>query len=558
MGHRLDTSGDQQMNVATLSRRYGREPVSAYIGEGWRLMPLEVGGVAFHRVGRSAITVGAPLGPEADAAAATTAFRQHCRSKGWRPVVFQAATPVEGLRSYRIAREAYIDVAGFTLSGSAMANARHSVSRARRDGMTVSWRRWSNCGEETRRQMKLLSGSWSRGRPELTFTYGRLEDIPDDAWVVFALAAGGRMEAFSTWRPLPAGPGLVLDLMRRRVDSTPGAVELMIVDAVELARSQDLGWLSLGSVCESDDLPRWLRIALASAAACGGSGLVSFKEKFRPRWEDRYLALPDGTGGIAALLALAIAHLRGAKVSRKPAKSTPQRRPALRWAAAAGITAGLSAYGLGAAAADIGLPVVSPIQMTLSAAFDGVVPEQATGPTRASGGSSPPAHAGHPPAKARPNSAVSHVPNTGVGAGSTQVAAPGPSRAVSTAGPAASCTPAAGSHPVVAEGPRMATRTRTSPRSGMASPPVGCGPAATAPAGTGPGARPTPHPPTPAPTPVPPRPTSAPPGHPVTPPPSPPPASKKTDSGSHGHRPGEQPVGVSQSAHNTRTARTEP
>jgi phosphatidylglycerol lysyltransferase len=138
--------------------------------------------VAFHRVGSFAITVGAPLGPEEDVAQANAAFRQHCRSKGWSPVMFQAAAPVEGLRSHLIAREAFIDVGDFSLSGSAMANARHSVSRARRDGMTVSWQRWSECDLETRAEMKLISDSWSGGRPELTFTYGRLRDITDDAW----------------------------------------------------------------------------------------------------------------------------------------------------------------------------------------------------------------------------------------------------------------------------------------------------------------------------------------------------------------------------------------
>jgi lysylphosphatidylglycerol synthetase-like protein (DUF2156 family) len=137
------------MNARTLSRLYGREPVSAYIGEGWKVMPFEAGGVAFHRVGRTAITVGPPLGPREDAAEATAAFRKHCRSNGWRTVMFQTAEPVDGLKSHLVAREAFIDLADFTLSGSAMANVRHSVSRAGRDGVTVSWRRWSECNDAT-------------------------------------------------------------------------------------------------------------------------------------------------------------------------------------------------------------------------------------------------------------------------------------------------------------------------------------------------------------------------------------------------------------------------
>jgi hypothetical protein len=362
------------VNATTLRSQYGREPVSAYIGEGWNLLPLAVGGVPFHRVGRYAITVGAPLGPHADAAEATTAFRQHCRSKGWRPVVFQASSPVDGLRSHLIAREAFIDVPDFSLSGSAMANARHSVSRARRDGTTVRWQRWSECDSETRAQMNLISEAWRGRRPELSFTYGRLRDIPNDAWVGVAIANGGRVEAFSTWRPLPAGPGMVLDLIRRRKDSTPGVVELLVVEAVELARSQGMDWLSLGSVTEGRDLPRWLRLVLASAAACGGSGLTSFKAKFRPRWEDRYLALPSRTAGLAGVLALAIAHVRGARMRPERATTIRLKRPVARWATAAGMTAALSAFGVGAAATDIGWPTTGPIQLALSSATDKIQP----------------------------------------------------------------------------------------------------------------------------------------------------------------------------------------
>jgi hypothetical protein len=419
MGRATDSHRAQAVNAATLSRLYGREPVSAYVDERWRLLPLATGAVAYHRVGRTAITVGAPLGPEDDAAAATSAFRQHCRSKGWRPLIFQAAAPVDGLRSHLIAREAFLDVGDFSLGGSAMANARHSVSRARRGGMTVSWRRWSECDAETRAEMALISRSWSGARPELTFTYGRLNDIPHEAWVGLALAPGGRIEAISTWRPLPAGPGLVLDLIRRRKDSTPGVVELLVVEAVELGRSQGLAWLSLGSTCQSEDLPRWLRIALASAKACGGSGLTSFKEKFRPRWEDRYLALPAGATALAGVTALAIAHVRGTPEVRAESTETSRRRlPRARWAATAGVTAVMCAFAVGAAAHDAGWSPVGPLQLSASrAGGDLVAPIRSPKPPLAPAHPRPAAVAqrlpGNVAAVARPSRVEREGPNAG-------------------------------------------------------------------------------------------------------------------------------------------------
>ena len=537
------------MNAATMMRRYGREPVSAYIGEGWNLLPLEVGGVAFHRVGRVAITVGAPLGLEEDADQANAAFRRHCRSKGWSPVVFQTAAPVEGLRSHLIAREAFIDVGDFSLSGSAMANARHSVSRARRDGMTVSWQRWSECNPETRAEMKLISDSWAGRLPELTFTYGRLSDIPDDAWVGLAVAAGGRIEAISTWRPLPAGPGMVLDLMRRRKDSTPGAMELMIVEAVEVARSEGLAWLSLGAVCQSEGLPRWLQIVLASAAACGGSGLSSFKEKFRPRWEDRYLALPANTAAVAGVLALAIAHVRGARVRPEPAQTIRLRRPALRWAAAAGMTFGLSAYGLGAAATDIGWPVGGQLQLSLASAAERAVmaPPTATPSVAVSVDAAP--VAAQPPASTLPAPAPSQAPSTTAIAGSAQVAPAGSDRSVATLASSAPCAPTEAIHSAVGVSKSGGSQTQPSPGSTTATPGTRCGTALKAPPATPSAIAPSAQPAT--------RPATASPAQPATRPAPPPPASKKTTSGPRGNHHGD-PSAVSQSAHNTKIGRTDP
>jgi hypothetical protein len=341
--------------------------------------------------------------------------------------------------------------------------------------------------------------------------------------------------------------------MRRRKDSTPGAVELMIVEAVELARSQSLAWLSLGSVCQSDGLPRWLRLVLAGAAACGGSGLSSFKEKFRPRWEDRYLALPARTAAGVGVVALAIAHVRGARVRPEPAETTRLRRPVLRWAAAAGMTVGLSAYGLGAAATDIGWPVGGQLQLSLASSADRAVPAPpaVTPSVIASVGAAP--VAAQPPVNARPTSAPSHAPSTTAIAGSAQVGPTGPGRSVATLGSSAPCAPTEAMHPAVGVSKSGAAPTRPSPSRTTAAPGTQCGtafkpPPATASAIASAIAS-TPQPAT--------RPATASPAQPATRPTTPPSASKKTPSDPRGNHHGD-PSAMSQSAHNTKIGRTAP
>jgi hypothetical protein len=341
---------------------------------------------------------------------------------------------------------------------------------------------------------------------------------------------------------------MVLDLMRRRKDSTPGAVELMIVEAVDVARSESLAWLSLGAVCQSEGLPRWLQIVLASAAACGGSGLSSFKEKFRPRWEDRYLALPANTAAVAGVLALAIAHVRGAGVRPEPAETIRLRRPALRWAAAAGMTLGLSAYGLGAAATDIGWPVGGPLQLSFASAAERAVPAPPTAtPSVAVSVDAAPV-AAQRPASTLPTPAPSYAPSTTAIAGSAQVAPAGAGRSVATLGSSAPCAPSEAIHPAVGVSKSGAPR-KQSPGSTTATPGMQCGTALQPPPATPSATASSAQPAT--------RPATASPAHPATPSATPPPASKKTPSGPRGNHHGD-PSAMSQSAHNTKIGRTDP
>jgi lysylphosphatidylglycerol synthetase-like protein (DUF2156 family) len=297
-------------HAATLVARYGREPVSCYVDDRWRVLALPDGGVPYRLVGRTAITVGVPLAPPHHAREATSAFVAMCDDRGWRPVVFQAPGPVPGLASFLVAREAMLDVARFTLAGSRMANVRHTVNRARRGGVTVSWSTWSATSAAVRLRVREVSNEWAGARRQLTFTYGALDDTPGDSLLGVASDAAGSLTAFTTWRRLGHGSGLVLDLVRRRGDAEPGCTELMFTEAIDIARSDGLPWVSLGGSCASLRSPAWLGLAMRLANHWTAPSLERFKSKFDPRWENRYLALSPQRSLTVALGALAFAHVR--------------------------------------------------------------------------------------------------------------------------------------------------------------------------------------------------------------------------------------------------------
>jgi len=129
------------------------------------------------------------------------------------------------------------------------------------------------------------------------------------------------VHAFITLLPTYADGGMALDLMRRAPEATPGAMELLLARAAEHLREGSYTYFSLG---------------LAPLAGVGGAehglagrgldylfrnldgvyryqSLHRFKDKFAPRWEDRYLLYPGPLALPSVLVALARVHVGGSR-----------------------------------------------------------------------------------------------------------------------------------------------------------------------------------------------------------------------------------------------------
>src|SRR6202165_3095938 len=299
-----------------LDGSFGRTGALAYVDDRWEQLPAGSGVVPYYRVGRTAISVGRPLVPAAEVPIAFVTFENYCRDRRWRPLVLDAPIPVPGLPSHVVAREAIVDVPGFTLAGSRMAALRHNLARARRVGLQVTTLRWAECDDKVRDEMRRVSSEWARGRWLLGLTYGRMHDIPDDALISLARAGEGKLEGFASCRVLTPLRGAVLDLLRRGKAASPGAMDCIVVALIEAARGLEFEWMSLGDITAPDSAPLWLCLLVKSVSVTGSPGLERWKSKCGPQWEDRYLALPAGPSSLPALVALGFAFVRGTSVNR--------------------------------------------------------------------------------------------------------------------------------------------------------------------------------------------------------------------------------------------------
>lgn len=266
--------------------------------------------IAYGRSGRTACVVGDPMGTRENAWALFDTFLATCHQRDWLPAVYQASPDAHGplleagFKLYRIGQEAVLPLPGFNLVGRPRANLRHTITRARKGGVHVTWypeglptdeaeRRWPSLHEMDNRWRK-------KAGPSLGFTIGRFErSTLEDRPISIAYDAADRPIAFTTFLPTGVEGGWVLDLMRREAGGVPGALEWCVAEAAtELGRTGESTLsLSLAPLAGIGGAGApWPERVLAAVSrlvrpAYDVRGLAFFKDKFDVRWEPRYLAI---------------------------------------------------------------------------------------------------------------------------------------------------------------------------------------------------------------------------------------------------------------------------
>ena len=303
------------------------------------------GCIAFTLRGRTALALGDPIGRPDVVKQGLEHFVAYCDRQDWIPAFYQ----VDCERDYRdlaftlvpIGSEAIIQPQTFGLEGKEQHDLRYAVKRCEKEGVRFSFMTGPDALAAHSQQLHAVSGTWLQSwrGPELSYSLGTLSTLSDpDIEVGLAFAANGRLEAFVSWLPVPARRGWTLDLMRRRPDSTYGAMEALMVRAIEEAARQGIDEVSLGVA------PRVIAAGDPSGAADralrtmywgldrfqSSRTLHRFKAKFSPRWEDRYLAVPGASTLPEVMIALVRAHLPPLSASRVWVRSALRGHPAAR------------------------------------------------------------------------------------------------------------------------------------------------------------------------------------------------------------------------------------
>jgi phosphatidylglycerol lysyltransferase len=269
--------------------------------------------------------IGDPIGPPEELLPLLRDYVALCHASDWTPAVFQARPEHLGLyqslgwNTLPIGVDPLLDPKTFSLEGGAIGDVRRSARKCDEAGVRVRHfvpatnpftvhdapAGWLD-------QMRAISNEWLHGHAggEKGFCMGRFDPRTlDEVWVAVAWnERTDRVEAFTTWVPIPARRGWALDLMRRHGDAVPGSMELIIVKSVEAARERGDAVLSLslsplatvetGAAAGTPVITPAERRALALlrqhlAQYYDFEGVFRWKKKFVPTFEDRYLVYPS-------------------------------------------------------------------------------------------------------------------------------------------------------------------------------------------------------------------------------------------------------------------------
>ena len=282
------------------------------------------GFLMFATHGRTWVTLGDPVGPPEEWPDLVWRFIELADSHGAKAAFYQippSSLPLyldAGFKIFKLGEVARVFLPSFTLEGSARAGLRYALKRGERDGLRFEMippERVASIIDEIER----ISDAWLikyAGECEKRFSVAAFHRDYVLSQPVALLRQNGEAVAFATVMTTELREEVTVGLMRHK----PGAasrytMEYLFVRLIQRFREQGYRSFSLGMVPLSGFrahrlAPRWHRVGRIiwslGRRFYDFQGLRTFKGKFDPAWEPRYLAASGWFGPYLVLIDIAV------------------------------------------------------------------------------------------------------------------------------------------------------------------------------------------------------------------------------------------------------------
>lgn len=260
--------------------------------------------IGYKVIGTTAVALGDPIGAPESRQQALEEFTRLCDLNGWTPAFHQITPDASGLlrgagfKVLKIGEEAIIDVQRWSVHGPGYKWLRSALRRVERAGFEIA-ELPKPLDDATLAQLREVSDTWVRtgGHRERTFTVGQFDPEYLQVTRIFAVRHHdtGHIVAFANVVPSYQSPDGTFDLMRFRPDAPNGVMDLLFVGLIGQFKSEgksgmNLGLAPLANISGESLADRALRVLYEHGGkAFRYQGLRRFKDKWDPRWEDRYL-----------------------------------------------------------------------------------------------------------------------------------------------------------------------------------------------------------------------------------------------------------------------------
>ena len=261
--------------------------------------------VAYRVSNGIALTLGAPVGHDISAE-----FERFAAEQGWAVAWYsvnaQFADAHPQLKRLQVAEEAVLNCESVEFKGKKFQNVRTARNKAEKEGVSTRWTTWEELDIASIARISALSEDWvsDKALPEMGFTLGGLEEMTvTGTRLLLAESADGTLHGVTSWMPVyenGAITGYVLDVMRRNEHGFKGVIELLISEAMLIAQSEGLAWISLSGapLAGQPDEPNWLDVAFNRIGEeveplYGFRTLAASKRKFQPEEHPWYLCYHD-------------------------------------------------------------------------------------------------------------------------------------------------------------------------------------------------------------------------------------------------------------------------
>lgn len=320
------TTTNEQRRVKEIVEQYGCSSLAALTllnDKSYYFSPSGNSVIAYVPKGRGAIALGDPIGPIEDRKETIIAFQQFCQRNDWYPGFYQTMPDdVElykslGFKVLKIGEEAIVDLKSFTLQGKAGKNFRPSISRLTKLGYQIDFYQ-PPIANDLLHQLKSVSDEWLKmvQGSEKQFSLGWFDEAYlRECEIAVVHNPEGNISAFANIIQEYQLNEATIDLMRHRSSLENGTMDFLFISLLQHFKengydSFNFGLSALAGVGdnpESRRLEKVLRYLYEHLNRFYNfKGLHAYKDKFRPRWEPRYLVYPS----LAALPDVVVALIR--------------------------------------------------------------------------------------------------------------------------------------------------------------------------------------------------------------------------------------------------------